>query len=371
MGLVNETLSTKRYPSSGLSALVIGGGIAGLSFAIEAYRKGHDVRIVDRRPNFDDYGDVIALQQSALKTPQQWSNFMERLRNVSIFSPLDMRKYDGTSVGQFPPTNPDYPSLVTTRSELHKLLYQYTQELGIAVEFNATVADYYETDEAGGVLLSDGRKLEADVVVAADGVGSKACLLVSGYKDRPSSSGSAVYRATYPVAVALQNPVIAEWLAGHDTYVAMFMGPDAYVVIGRTENTVCWVMTRKDDGEAEENWNKTAPTHKALDYVKGWAPIVQEMIKTTPNQSCTDWKLMWRDPQDSWIVGKFVGDWIVKHDPEAYVYENYGKCVNHLLMGAPFENTNAVPGYRYKPWTVSEVLKAYEENGQLADEGEW
>lgn len=245
---------------------------------------------------------------------------MERLRNVSIFSPLDMRKYDGTSVGQFPPTNPDYPSLVTTRSELHKLLYQYTQELGIAVEFNATVADYYETDEAGGVLLSDGRKLEADVVVAADGVGSKACLLVSGYKDRPSSSGSAVYRATYPVAVALQNPVIAEWLAGHDTYVAMFMGPDAYVVIGRTENTVCWVMTRKvsiwvlsallqnislntsqDDGEAEENWNKTAPTHKALDYVKGWAPIVQEMIKTTPNQSCTDWKLMWRDPQDSWV----------------------------------------------------------------------
>lgn len=56
MELANETLSIKRYPSSGLSALVIGGGIAGLSFAIEAYRKGHDVRIVDRRPNFDDYG---------------------------------------------------------------------------------------------------------------------------------------------------------------------------------------------------------------------------------------------------------------------------------------------------------------------------
>lgn len=46
----------ERQPSSGLSILVVGGGIAGLGFAIEAYRKGHDIRIIDRRPNFDDYG---------------------------------------------------------------------------------------------------------------------------------------------------------------------------------------------------------------------------------------------------------------------------------------------------------------------------
>ncbi|KAL1617419.1 hypothetical protein SLS56_010997 [Neofusicoccum ribis] len=208
----------------------------------------------------------MALQQSALKTPAQWPNFMERLRNVSIVSVLDMRKYDGTSIGRFPATNPDYPALIATRSELHKLLYEYAQELGITIEFNATAVDYYETDEAGGVVLSDGRKLEADVVVAADGVGSKACLLVSGYKDKPSSSGSAVYRVTYPVAVALENPVIAEWLADRDSYAAMFLGPNAYVVVGRTRNTVCWVMTRKDDGEAEEDWSKTTSSQKALKY---------------------------------------------------------------------------------------------------------
>lgn len=46
----------KRQPSSGLSILVVGGGIAGLGFAIEAYRKGHNIRVIDRRPNFDDYG---------------------------------------------------------------------------------------------------------------------------------------------------------------------------------------------------------------------------------------------------------------------------------------------------------------------------
>lgn len=57
----------------------------------------------------------------------------------------------------------------------------------------------------------------------------------------------------------------------------------------------------QDDGEAEEDWSKTTSSQKALKYVEGWTPFVHEMIKATPNQTCTDWKLMWRDPQDTWV----------------------------------------------------------------------
>lgn len=48
-----------RYPSSGINILVAGAGIAGLRFAIEAYRKGHEVCVIDRRPHFDDYGKIV------------------------------------------------------------------------------------------------------------------------------------------------------------------------------------------------------------------------------------------------------------------------------------------------------------------------
>lgn len=51
----------ERQSPSGLSVLVVGGGIAGLGFAIEAYRKGHETRIIDRRPDFDDYGRLAVL----------------------------------------------------------------------------------------------------------------------------------------------------------------------------------------------------------------------------------------------------------------------------------------------------------------------
>lgn len=40
----------EREPSTGISVLVVGAGIGGLTFAIEAYRKGHDVRVVERSP---------------------------------------------------------------------------------------------------------------------------------------------------------------------------------------------------------------------------------------------------------------------------------------------------------------------------------
>lgn len=49
------------------------------------------------------------------------------------------------------------------------------------------------------------------------------------------------------------------------------------------------------------------------------------------------------------IFSKVTGNWVKRHDPEEYVYTNYGLAANHLLTGAPFKNTNIPPGYKYKP----------------------
>jgi heterodisulfide reductase subunit A-like polyferredoxin len=43
-------------PNTGISILVVGAGIAGLTFAIEACRKGHNVRVIERRRQGDYSG---------------------------------------------------------------------------------------------------------------------------------------------------------------------------------------------------------------------------------------------------------------------------------------------------------------------------
>lgn len=47
----------KRSPPSGIDVLIVGGGIAGITLAIESHRKGHNVRLLERRESFDGLGE--------------------------------------------------------------------------------------------------------------------------------------------------------------------------------------------------------------------------------------------------------------------------------------------------------------------------
>ncbi|KAJ6134744.1 hypothetical protein N7523_001066 [Penicillium sp. IBT 18751x] len=451
----------EREQETGISILVVGGGIAGLTFAIEAHRKGHDVRVIERRALGETFGEMIIITTPALHTPKKWPGFMERAREEAVTPVVNMKKYDGTLIGSFPIGDPNEPSLGIYRSKLHSVLYEYASQLGIPVEFSATATEFFETESYGGVVLSDGRTLTADVVVAADGVGSKSWALVVGSKEPPISSGFVLYRVTFPVAPALENPVIAKEFGGFKDRAFLHAGPGAHIVTCKSKNDICWLLTRREESDIEEeDWAKTTSIDKALKAVEGWDPLVTEIIKATPNHTVLDWKLMWRNPQPQWaspsgrviqigdaahpflptsasggtmamedayslaaclrlagkknvslatkvhnhlrfervscaqkmgfknrevyhntdwdfvakhpeVMGKMVGNWLVHHDPEQYAYENYAKCAEHLLVGARFENSNAVPGYVYKPWTVKELLDASERGEALQDEGDW
>ena len=45
-----------RYPPSGIDILVVGGGLGGMFAAIECYRKGHTVRVLESASEFGDNG---------------------------------------------------------------------------------------------------------------------------------------------------------------------------------------------------------------------------------------------------------------------------------------------------------------------------
>ena len=42
--------TTKRYPETGISVLIVGAGVGGLMTALEGWRKGLSVRILERSP---------------------------------------------------------------------------------------------------------------------------------------------------------------------------------------------------------------------------------------------------------------------------------------------------------------------------------
>lgn len=80
----------------------------------------------------------------------------------------------------------------------------------------------------------------------------------------------------------------------------------------------------------------------------------------------TDFEDIKKHPQK---LAQVVGRWITDHDPEQYVYDNWDRCVNCLVTGGQFENTNIPPGYQCKPWTIDELLAEGSKIDQ--DEGNW
>lgn len=91
------------------------------------------------------------------------------------------------------------------RSSLSRCLYEYARHLGVEVEFNTRVVAYFEDVEKGGCLSKAGEKFEADVVIAADGIGSHSSDIVKndGEYNDVESSGYSVFRCTYPIGIQL------------------------------------------------------------------------------------------------------------------------------------------------------------------------
>ncbi|KAK0443903.1 uncharacterized protein EV420DRAFT_1013878 [Desarmillaria tabescens] len=295
----------EREPLSGIDILIVGGGLGGLSAAIECYRKGHNVRVVERRPGLDPFGDLVAIQPSVIRTMRKWPGFVEKLLHNDFGTDLHMYKFDGTLIGVIPMGEFDAEigerAVAVSRREAHRTLHEYATALNIPIEHGICVEDYLETADKGITILADGRRLEADVVIAADGVGGKAWSIINGKKDKAVSSGYAVYRATFPLEHALKVPELAKVFSGEGPYGAIYIGHNTHTVIGKNKTSVCVLMTYLDSDNATVNSSKTQSSDRALQHVKGWSPFVAAIFNAIPNREVIDWKLLWRDPQPNWV----------------------------------------------------------------------
>ena len=80
-----------------------------------------------------------------------------------------------------------------------------------------------------------------------------------------------------------------------------------------------------------------------------------------------DWDAFGKDPSK---VAKITQRWLKNHNPKQYAHEMYEAAENHLQYGTSFTNTNGPVGYKYKPWTIDELLRGTADATE-EDEGDW
>lgn len=97
------------------------------------------------------------------------------------------------------------PSAYSSRGLTQQIMCRYAQSLGVNVIFGARVTSLAE-DGAQVTLTTEERIYSGDMVIAADGVRSKARSFVLGVEDRPRKSGFAVFRSWFDLDLLKQKP---------------------------------------------------------------------------------------------------------------------------------------------------------------------
>lgn len=114
-----------------------------------------------------------------------------------------------------------FPYLVIHRSDLHAVLLRACRREGVQLLTDQKVTAYEQTDRGARVLLEDGRSHHAEVVIAADGLHSRAHALF--VDDQPVNSAYVAYRGAVPIEQVRDNDV-------SETDVVVFVAPRCHFV---------------------------------------------------------------------------------------------------------------------------------------------
>lgn len=327
----------KRQPETGIDVLIAGAGIGGLITALECWRKGHNIIGILEQKDGPVYsglyhtgmmrlmanissGDIMVMQPSGMSIMRHWPDMWQDLEEEQVNAIVNFEMHTGKHI--YGPTNPSFndpehlidrkgpfvaPAQI--RRKFFRMLLRQVAKLGFKVEYGKRVCEYFEdkTKRKGGVILQSGETYLADIVVAADGLGSPSESLITGQRTRTptKSSGMSIYRAAFPTELAFKNETIRKRWGDSPAAWEYWLGPGMYIGVFISPETVGWGFTLLDPkGVAIESWEPdTDPEDvvKELLRVPDWHPAITALIRATPKGVVVHSPLLWRDLRREWI----------------------------------------------------------------------
>ncbi|WP_327593840.1 FAD-dependent monooxygenase [Streptomyces chartreusis] len=287
-----------------MRAIVVGAGIGGLAAALSLRRARVEVTLVEQARRFSEIGAGIQLAPNATR----------ELRRLGVLDPVAalaahpphvsfLTWSDGSEIcryalGREAEEEFGAPYLVVHRADLHGALAAAVPPE--AVRLDTTVVAIDQDDRAARVTTATGERLEADLVVAADGIRSAARQWLFG-EDSAVFSGTAAYRALLPAdeVADLGLPPLAAWL-----------GPDRHFVHywvrrGELLNVVAVFTTR---AATQESWTAKAEPGEPLRAFTAWDARVRTVLERAGQ--VFRYGIHTRTPLTDWNAGRvtLLGD---------------------------------------------------------------
>ncbi|EXJ95671.1 hypothetical protein A1O1_00793 [Capronia coronata CBS 617.96] len=296
--------------------IIVGAGLGGCATALAMHHAGFEVVVFEKVREFLRLGDSLGLGENALKLLDRWSPYL-RARLVEIGNKSELmqirRWHDGKVLAQQPLM--DMAGFIGHRGDYHRAFLDAVAEKGIPVHMGSEVVEY--DDSSPSVTLKNGERHFANIIIAVDGIKSRARELVLGFDDKPKSSGYACFRAFFKGSHLRGNPLAAEFV--EQECVNIWIGKDKHLVQNTLRNgeEFNWIITHKDTEDIKESWFQPGNMDEVRRLVEDCDPRIAAVVKKT--EACLDWKICYRDPIPTWVSRNhtvaLVGDCCHPHLP--------------------------------------------------------
>lgn len=184
------------------NALIVGGGIGGMSAAITLRKLGVQVDLIELDRDWRVYGAGITITGATLRAFKALGVLGPMIESAYTGDGIQVCDVAGRHITRVPTplvADDDVPSSGgIMRPLLHKILSSRTLELETSVRLGLTVDRLASDAEGVDVLFSDGGTRRYDVVIGADGVFSRVRGLLFPDAPRPEYTGQRVWRLVAP-----------------------------------------------------------------------------------------------------------------------------------------------------------------------------
>lgn len=185
------------------TALIIGGGIGGLTAGIALRQKGIAVDIIERSKDWSVYGVGIIQQMNVVRAMGQLGILDDYLSRAYGFDSTTLFVGPGgvqdAKFGTPRLAGPDYPSNAgIRRPDLQIVLGEGAKRAGANIRLGTMVTEMNDDGAGVDVTFSDGSTGRYDVVIGADGIYSQTRQTIMPDAPAPEYTGQWVWRYNFP-----------------------------------------------------------------------------------------------------------------------------------------------------------------------------
>jgi salicylate hydroxylase len=293
--------------------IVIGAGIGGIAAAAALRKLGVEVAVYERASDLGEVGAGVQIGPNGVKVLRALG--LDPGLEGLAFEPTEIVSVDWQTASQrfrqplkaIATKQFGAPYITAHRADLHRLLRAKVPDSVITLNARCTAVS--SSDRGAVATFADGSKVEADLIVGADGIRSvvRECLFGAAPARFTEQIG---WRAILPIELVPTRVGPDKSVRIERTEYVGWIGPVGHVICYpiRGGNLYNMFVGRVSSEWAEESW--TAPSNKEemLTAFAGWNEALLGMLSNV--QHVFKWGIYDRDPLTQWTRGRvtLLGD---------------------------------------------------------------